>query len=322
MSTYKDILCKNIVKVPVVERKIEKEKEEEELEVEEEYKFYCLYCGDTIYWEDDYCEYEEYIMCIKCFCTCMECGKYDETDYTDVLNGSDVGRPICEDCRNKLRIDPIDITVSTDWIKNSKQNFCIKNKNIIHQGPFHLSNWLSEKLCVGGYPKNKFELNTLLSAGIEVFVCLNEASDTDRIYKYENDLPKDKNCLFINEPIKDLNIISDVKVRALCENIVKKIYNGEKVYIHCRGGHGRTGTIAAIVLYMLYKLSIQEIFDYLQYSHDQRIGNYFGPRFWTSSLDQSEPQKKCFAIGQVPTPQASIQREQVKRVINGIISKK
>ena len=62
MSTYKDILCKNIVKVPVVERKIEKEKEEEELEVEEEYKFYCLYCGDTIYWEDDYCDLDCYFL--------------------------------------------------------------------------------------------------------------------------------------------------------------------------------------------------------------------------------------------------------------------
>ena len=314
MMSYRDVASKNVFGFKPIERKEE---------VKEEDKITCQYCGDSIdYWEDDYCECEEYIMCIKCFSTCMECGKYNEADYTDTLNGANISRPICEDCRYKPQVTPIDITESIDWIKNSKQKFCIAKKNINHQGPFYISNWLSDKLCVGGYPKNQFELNTLLSAGITTFVCLNEPFEKDRSYKYENDLPKDKNCSFINEPIEDMNITSDVKVRTLCENIVKKIYKGEKVYIHCKGGHGRTGTIAGIVLYMLYKLSIQQIFDYLQYSHDQRLGNYFGICFWTRSLDQTEPQKNCFAIGQVPTPQASCQRRQVERIINDIINKK
>jgi hypothetical protein len=318
MISYRDILCKNIVVPSIIERKDEVEEVNEE-----KYEITCQNCGDSIdYWEDEYCEYEDYTMCIKCFSTCMECGKYDEAYYIDTVNGSDISRPICEYCRNKHNVKPIDITESIDWIKNSIQKFNKIEKNKHHQGPFYISNWLSDKLCVGGYPKNKFELDTLLGAGIGVFVCLNEPFEKDRSYKYENDLPKGKNCSFINEPIKDMNITTDIKVRTLCENIVKKIYNGEKVYIHCKGGHGRTGTVAAIVLYMLYKLPIQQIFDYLQYSHDQRLGNYFGNCFWTMSLDQKELQKNCFAIGQVPTPQASCQRQQVEKIINDIINKK
>lgn len=292
--SYKDIASKNVFGFKPIERKIEvEEKKEEEIT--------CQYCGNCIdYLEDDYCE-------------------YDESDYIEALDGCDISRPICEDCRN---IKPIDITESIDWIKKSKQKYNKVGKNQSHQGPIIISNWLSDKLCVGGYPKNSFELNNILATGITTFVCLNEPFEKDRIYKYEKYLPKDKNCLFINEPIEDMNITSDVKVIALCETIVKKIYKGEKVYIHCRGGHGRTGTIAAIVVYMLYKLSIQQIYDYLQYSHDQRIGNYFGSCFWTMALDQTEPQKHCFAAGQVPTPQASCQRRQVERIINNIISKK
>ena len=278
MMSYRDVTSKNVFGFIPIEREIEEAKEETKKS-----EITCQYCGDYIdYWEDDYCECEEYTMCIN----------------------------------------PIDITESIDWIKNSKDKFNKVEKNKSHQGPIIISNWLSDKLCVGGYPKNRLELNNILATGITTFVCLNQPFDKDRIYKYEKDLPKDKNCLFINEPIEDMSITSDVKVRALCENIVKKIYNGEKVYIHCRGGHGRTGTIAAIVLYMLYKLSIQEIYDYLQYSHDQRIGNYFASCFWTMALDQTEPQKHCFVKAQVPTPQASCQRRQVERIINNIISKK
>ena len=180
MMSYKDVVCKNIFGIQYIERKIEGELLGIEL-YDEKIEITCQYCGDGIdYLEDDYCEYEENTMCINCFCTCMECGKYNEAKYVDTLNGSNISRPICEDCRN---INPIDIMPSIDWIKNSKQKFYITAKNNSHQGPFNISNWLSDKLCVGGYPKNKFELNTLLSAGITTFVCLNEPIDKDRSYK-------------------------------------------------------------------------------------------------------------------------------------------
>jgi hypothetical protein len=39
------------------------------------------------------------------------------------------------------------------------------------------------------------------------------------------------------------------------------------------------------------------------------------------ALDQTELQKHCFALGQVPTPQASCQRRQVEKIINDIIKK-
>ena len=212
-------------------------------------------------------------------------------------------------------VKPLELTASIDWIKKSRQKYNITKKNINHTGPIYTANWLSDKLCVGGYPTNKSDLNKLLGAGIDTFVCLN-GTDKSKFYKYEDDLPPNKN--YIHESIRDMNITTDEKMRELCEdiyNIIRK--KGGTVYVHCAGGHGRTGTVAAIVLHMLYKLPLVQIFDYIQYSHDQRDGNYFGPLYFNKYLDELEPLKYCFDIGQVPTPQASCQRQQVKRIING-----
>lgn len=293
----------------------------------------CWYCKEHIYLDEESCNCEGHTMCINCLCSCTKCGKYDEKNYIKFLNGSKISRPFCDVCftqlpitsnvimSNKPHVSPIDITKSIDWIKNSREKFNKVEKDVSHQGPIITSNWLTDKICVGGYPKTKFELDRLVKGGIDVFICLNEVIDRAMIYKYERQLPSNKT--YINEPIEDMKITSDDKIRALCERIIIRIYNGEKVYIHCTGGHGRTGTVAAIVLYMLYKLSLQQIFDYLQFSHDQRIGNYFGTgSYWTKQLNESEPQKNCFALGQVPTPQVTCQRQQVERIINDINNKK
>ena len=189
MMSYKDVVCKNIFGIQYIERKIEGELLGIEL-YDEKIEITCQYCGDGIdYLEDDYCEYEENTMCINCFCTCMECGKYDEKYYIDTLNGSDISRPICEDCRD---ITLIDITESIDWIKNSKQKFNNLEKNTSHQGPLNVSNWLTDKICVGGYPKNKLDLTKLIEAGIDVFICLNDTVDRAEFYKYECQLPSNK----------------------------------------------------------------------------------------------------------------------------------
>ena len=280
----------------------------------------CWHCSEYIYLDDDPCICEGRTTCINCLCSCTQCGKYDEKKYIKFLNGSKVKRYCCDNCCNYPHVKPIDISNSIDWIKNSKQKFNKVEKDVSHQGPIITSNWITDKICVGGYPKTRFEIERLIKSGVNVFVCLN-GSDKSEFYKYERQLSSDKT--YINVQIEDMSVTTDDIIHALCERIVIRIRNGDKLYIHCTGGHGRTGTVAAVTLYMLYKLSLQQIYDYLQFSHDQRIGNYFGTGcYWTKHLDDPEPQKQCFAVGQVPTPQASCQRQQVERIITKIINKK
>ena len=208
----------------------------------------------------------------------------------------------------------LDISDSTDWIKDSKIKFNNPAfKNAKYAGPTHTSNYVTNYLYMGGYPNTPADINKLINAGINTFVCLN-GSDKNEFYKYENYLPKNIN--YINEPIDDMNTISDKKILLLCETIVERIrVKREKVFIHCAGGHGRTGTVVAVILYLIYKLPIKQIFDYLQFIHDQRHGNFFGHSYYTIKLYTNNPMKKYYAIGQVPSPQTEEQIEQVKQII-------
>lgn len=74
----------------------------------------------------------------------------------------------------------------------------------------------------------------------------------------------------------------------LCERLDK----GEKLYVHCWGGHGRSGSVGSIVMGLLYSLKPSEAMDRIQYTHDLR---------------------NC-SLG-VPSPQTTEQRLQVARVL-------
>ena len=209
----------------------------------------------------------------------------------------------------------IDISESIDWIKNSKTNFNKPQfKNPRYKGPTHTSNWVTDNICMGGYPNNKLDIDKLINAGINTFVCLNGSDKVD-FYKYEHDLPK--KITYIHEPIQDMNITTDEKIISLCKNIVRRIkVKKEKIFIHCAGGHGRTGTVVGCVLYLLYNLSLPQILNYLQFTHDQRDGNWFGNFYYTHFLNNKNPFKNSYALGQVPVPQIEKQIDQMKRIIS------
>ena len=219
---------------------------------------------------------------------------------------------------------PLNTVQSRNWIVNQTYGAIINTKL---QGPTRESNWLIPKtpnfgsLLVGGYPDKMQYLTAILAAGIDTFVCLyveyGKVADMHIYNSYAvNKLAADK---FIHEPIMDMDIGADNKIKSLCQLIVGRLYNGENIYLHCSGGHGRTGTVAAIVLHILYpELNILQIFDYLQFAHDQRAANYFG-EFYFIKWIHSDPLSNYFVKGQVPTPQTSEQRQQVSRIISELV---
>jgi len=76
---------------------------------------------------------------------------------------------------------------------------------------------------------------------------------------------------------------------------------GEKIYLHCWGGHGRTGTVAAVLLGLLYDISPREALNRVQKYHDVR-------------LEASQYRMK------IDSPQRPSQRQQVRRVLLGWVT--
>ena len=207
----------------------------------------------------------------------------------------------------------LDISVSKDWINKSIVNFG-KNIDKNFTGPTIDSNIIvPNRITVGGYPTQP-RIETLKKFGVTKFVCLNDEYGNGKFIPYAKDLKQDE---FVNFPIKDMSAnATDISIIELCEKLGNMVLEGEHLYIHCAGGHGRTGTVVGIMLKMLYnELTVDDIFNYLQYSHDQRTHHQYGYSIHTKYIWDPELRKK-FAIGQVPTPQTSEQRYQVSRIVN------
>ena len=72
---------------------------------------------------------------------------------------------------------------------------------------------------------------------------------------------------------------------------------GSRLYVHCWGGHGRTGTVVCILLHLIYHLPAFEALRRCQFVHDLR--------------------RVPIDVGSTQTPK---QRAQVSRIINRLIS--
>lgn len=100
----------------------------------------------------------------------------------------------------------------------------------------------------------KGKIQHALEFGITHFIDLTEEGE---LPPYKQYLPKDKNVHYIHFPIKDArapeSMYAVYNLLLQMDDILK--CPASKIYLHCWGGVGRTGTIAACWLIMKYKTS-------------------------------------------------------------------
>ena len=174
---------------------------------------------------------------------------------------------------------------------------------------------------VGAYPASKDDgetfslLNAILLLGITMFVCLQQEynprvtenmwrrsnalrpyfQDVEKIVhqkRHEANIVSPEKLSFVHFPIKDCGVSDDDSVLELAKKLVQAIAHGDIIYLHCWGGHGRTGTVVCIMLHLMYGLSAMEAMQRCQVVHDFR--------------------EYPVAVG---SPQTQNQRDQVIRVI-------
>merc|ERR1712060_586403 len=102
-----------------------------------------------------------------------------------------------------------------------------------------------------------------MGAGVDTFVCLQEWDElTTRFTPYVGlaralALSKEESGFplgFWHCPIPDTHVTDDKMLGAAIATIVKKLQEGRTLYVHCWGGHGRTGTVIVAFLIKAYGL--------------------------------------------------------------------
>lgn len=77
----------------------------------------------------------------------------------------------------------------------------------------------------------------------------NDHNRYQRIVDYEH-------LSFVHFPIEDCNVVQDNYVLQLAQKLVYDIgTKGDVCYVHCWGGHGRTGTVVCLMLHLMYGVS-------------------------------------------------------------------
>lgn len=128
------------------------------------------------------------------------------------------------------------------------------------------SYFVRDKALFGGFP-NQETVRKLENEGVRVFVDLTTEDERCETTPYTTPYT------YIKYPIKDRKIPNNRETfTVLVKQVTEFIQNGQKVYIHCKGGHGRSGILVACVLCYMYKLSPDEALYMTNFYHSLRPG--------------------------------------------------
>jgi len=90
------------------------------------------------------------------------------------------------------------------------------------------------------------------------------------VYLPEAVLLSKKELRWHHVPIPDGLIVADDVTLAAVLELLEDINAGRVLYVHCWGGHGRTGVFVCLLLVALYRISASEALRRVQRYHDCR----------------------------------------------------
>lgn len=145
----------------------------------------------------------------------------------------------------------------SDSLSSSRSNNVVKTPiSGILANPTPNANYvLDERIMFGWYPchNDQNNIRDLINTGRNVFVNLTTAEEIDELYHYGWEVLKSvPNPTMIYYPIQDCSLPTDLEsYRDLISHLKYLVESNHRLYIHCRGGHGRSGIVVACLLISL-----------------------------------------------------------------------
>lgn len=131
----------------------------------------------------------------------------------------------------------------------------------------YCSYFLKDKALFGGYP-DQSRVDELENNNVRYFVNLTH-SDERYIQPYKT------NYTYISFPIYDRNIPKNLKQFSVfileLARIIKTLSKSNKMYIHCRGGHGRCGIVVACLLCYIMNITPADALKRTNHYHSNRV---------------------------------------------------
>ena len=141
------------------------------------------------------------------------------------------------------------------------------------------------KALFGGYPGYNYK--ELEELGVKYFVDLTTTEEKNNLNVYSTD----KQCIYyeiLDRFIpKNLHIFSELIV--IISYIIKNSKEGEYIYIHCKGGHGRSGLVVSCILCYMYNYSSKKAMILTNEYHNNR--NIMRERWRRIGSPQTDKQK-------------------------------
>lgn len=143
--------------------------------------------------------------------------------------------------------------------------------------------FINEQALFGAWPTQQ-QVDELEAWGVDVFINLANGSEKKlKSYTTTKDV--------LHFPIQDRLVPHDkVAFCGLIIRICRMIECGKKVYIHCKGGHGRSGVVVASILAYKYKIGPIEALALTREYHSSRVG--LKPRWKIVGSPQTYNQKQ------------------------------
>ena len=123
----------------------------------------------------------------------------------------------------------------------------------------------------GGYP-SQMEFKSLIDHGFKYFIDLTTIRERQKLsYDYSIDISNYKDVFYINYSIIDNNIpISKDSFMNFLSFLMKIFKKKDKIYIHCKGGHGRSSLLVASIFCFLLMYNPYEAFHKTKQCHERR----------------------------------------------------